>query len=148
MAGLGRGKMDDLLRPAVFFDRDGVLNRDVGCAYQPEDLRWNEGALAAVKAVNDAGWYAFVVTNQAGVGQGHYTESDVEAFHRHMDEALAAHGAHIDEYMYCPFHPEAKLTAYRKDSFHRKPQPGMIQELLAGWPVDASKSFLIGDRQS
>jgi D-glycero-D-manno-heptose 1,7-bisphosphate phosphatase len=135
-------------RPAVFFDRDGVLNVDTGFTHRPEDLRWSEGAIAAVKAVNQAGWYAFVVTNQAGVGHGHYSEFDVDRFHRHMDAVLAGHGAHIDEFIYCPFHPEAKLQAYRKDSPHRKPRPGMILDILARWPVEIDRSFLIGDRQS
>jgi D,D-heptose 1,7-bisphosphate phosphatase len=138
--------MSGFLRPAVFFDRDGVLNIDNGFTHKPDDLRWNEGAIAAVKAVNDAGWYAFVVSNQAGVGHGLYNESDVDHFRRHMDEAMAAQGAHIDEYVYCPFHPEAKLEAYRQASAHRKPQPGMILDLLARWPVEAKKSFLVGDK--
>lgn len=140
--------MSGLLRPAVFFDRDGVLNIDYGFTHRPDDLRWNEGAIAAIKAVNEAGWYAFVVTNQAGVGHGHFGEDDVDRFHRRMDSVLAGHGAHIDEFVYCPFHPEAKLEAYRKDSPLRKPNPGMIQDLLARWPVDASKSFLVGDKDS
>ncbi|MGZ5928543.1 MAG: D-glycero-alpha-D-manno-heptose-1,7-bisphosphate 7-phosphatase [Rhizomicrobium sp.] len=140
--------MSRSLRPAVFFDRDGVLNIDNGFTHRPDDLRWNEGAVAAIKAVNDAGWYAFVVTNQAGVAHGHYTEKDVDDFHRQMDRVLAEHGAHIDEYVYCPFHPEAKLAAYRRHSPHRKPQPGMILDLVARWPFEIQKSFLIGDRQS
>ncbi|MBS0280504.1 MAG: HAD-IIIA family hydrolase [Proteobacteria bacterium] len=139
---------DNLYRPAVFFDRDGVLNIDEGYTHRPDDLRWNEGAIAAVRAVNQAGWYAFVVTNQAGVGHGHYGEKEVDIFHRHMEVELAKQGAHIDEFVYCPFHPDAKLEAYRKDSTLRKPNPGMILDLLARWPVDASRSFLVGDRNS
>lgn len=140
--------MKPVLRPAIFFDRDGVLNVDTGYTHRPGDLRWNDGAIAAVKAVNDAGWYAFVVTNQAGVGHGHYDEKDVDIFHRHMEAELARQGAHIDEFVYCPFHPEAKLETYRRDTPLRKPGPGMILDLLARWPVDASRSFLIGDRDS
>ena len=139
---------DNLYRPAVFFDRDGVLNIDEGYTHRPDDLRWNLGAIAAVRAVNEMGWYAFVVTNQAGIAHGHYDETAPDRFHRHMDEQLAKQGAHIDEFIYCPFHPEAKLAAYRKDSPLRKPNPGMILDILARWPVDASKSFLVGDRDS
>ena len=139
---------DNLYRPAVFFDRDGVLNIDEGYTHKPDDLRWNPSAVAAIRAVNDAGWYAFVVTNQAGVGHGHYGEKDVDIFHRHMEAELAKEGAHIDEFIYCPFHPDAKLEAYRRDSAYRKPGPGMILDLLARWPVDASRSFLVGDKDS
>lgn len=137
-----------VFRPAVFFDRDGVLNIDDGYTNRPQDLRWNEGAIAAVRGVNAAGWYAFVVTNQAGIAHGHYNETAVDKFHRHMDEHLADAGAHIDEYVYCPFHPEAKLAAYRRETLNRKPGPGMILDLLARWPVDASRSFLVGDQES
>lgn len=140
--------MSAVLRPAVFFDRDGVLNVDSGYVHRPEDLRWIDGAIGAVRAVNKAGWYAFVVTNQAGVGHGYYGEKDVDVFHRHMETELVKQGAHIDEYVYCPFHPEAKLEAYRRESAHRKPGPGMILDLLASWPVDASRSFLVGDKDS
>jgi D-glycero-D-manno-heptose 1,7-bisphosphate phosphatase len=140
--------MSAVLRPAVFFDRDGVLNVDDGYTHRPDSLRWNEGAIAAVKAVNAAGWYAFVVSNQAGIGHGLCSEKDVDAFHACMDRALAEQGAHIDEYVYCPFHPDAKLETYRKDSPHRKPRPGMILDLIARWPVDAARSFLVGDKDS
>src|SRR5437868_4662418 len=116
--------MSAVLHPAVFFDRDGVLNIDNGYTHRPADLRWNDGAIAAIKVVNEAGWYAFVVTNQAGVGHGHYSEKDVDIFHRHMSAELAEEGAHIDEFVYCPFHPDAKLEAYRRESVHRKPGPG------------------------
>ncbi|HXS06690.1 MAG TPA: HAD-IIIA family hydrolase [Rhizomicrobium sp.] len=137
-----------LFRPAVFFDRDGVLNIDEGYTHRPDDLCWNMGAVAAVRAVNTAGWYVFVVTNQAGVAHGHYDETAVDRFHRRMDAQLAVQGAHIDEYVHCPFHPKAKLKAYRRDTHHRKPGPGMILDILEQWPVDASRSFLIGDRES
>jgi D-glycero-D-manno-heptose 1,7-bisphosphate phosphatase len=139
---------ENLYRPAVFFDRDGVLNVDDGYTHKPDDLRWNPGAIAAVRAVNQAGWYAFVVTNQAGIAHGHYDEAALDRFHRHMDAQLAEAGAHIDEYVYCPFHPQAKLAAYRRESAHRKPGPGMILDLLARWPVDRSRSFLVGDKDS
>ncbi|HEY4264247.1 MAG TPA: HAD family hydrolase [Micropepsaceae bacterium] len=132
----------------MFFDRDGVLNIDDGYTHKPSDLLWNLGAIAAVRAVNQAGWFAFVVTNQAGIGHGYHSEADVITFHAHMSQLLAAEGAHIDEYLHCPFHPEAKLEAYRRESEHRKPAPGMILELMSRWPVDKAKSFLVGDRES
>jgi D,D-heptose 1,7-bisphosphate phosphatase len=135
-------------RPAVFFDRDGVLNQDEGYTHRPEDLTWIPGAIEAVRAVNAAGWYTFVVSNQAGVAHGYYSEADVDAFHRFMDSELAIFGAHIDEFRYSPFHPKAAAEAYRRDSNCRKPRPGMILDLLSNWPVDQSRSFLIGDKLS
>nr|WP_256439480.1 HAD-IIIA family hydrolase [Microvirga sp. HBU67558] len=135
-------------RPAVFFDRDGVLNYDRGYTHKPADLVWNDAAIEAVKSVNDAGWYAFVITNQAGVARGYYSERAVDLFHETMDVELANSDAHIDEFRFSPFHPEGRVEKYRVDSPCRKPKPGMILELSKAWPIDLSRSVVIGDKQS
>jgi D-glycero-D-manno-heptose 1,7-bisphosphate phosphatase len=133
----------------VIFDRDGVLNEDVAYAYRPDQIRWVEGAMAAVRAVNDAGLYAFVATNQSGVARGYYTEADVVALHDWMNAELGRlAGAHIDAFVYSPFHPEGALEAYRRDSACRKPKPGMILELLARFPVDPARTVMIGDNHT
>jgi D-glycero-D-manno-heptose 1,7-bisphosphate phosphatase len=80
-------------RPAVFFDRDGVLNEDSGYVFEISKLKWIDGAREAVKAANGAGYFVFVVTNQSGVAKGIYEESDVEIFHRAMTDELARIGA-------------------------------------------------------
>jgi histidinol-phosphate phosphatase family protein len=135
-------------RAAVLFDRDGVLNEDRGYTHRPEDLRWLPGAREAVKRVNEAGRYAFVVTNQAGVARGLYGIRDVERFHAEMDRQLAEIGAHIDEYAYCPYHPEGVVHEYARDAECRKPRPGMILGLMRRWPMDARRSLLVGDKES
>jgi D,D-heptose 1,7-bisphosphate phosphatase len=135
-----------LRRPAVFFDRDGVLNHDSGYIFEPSKLKWIDGAREAVKAVNDAGYFAFVVSNQSGVARGLYEESDVRALHRWMADEMASLGAHIDAFEYCPDHPEGTIERYRRVSDRRKPAPGMITDLLGRFPVDADDSILIGDR--
>ncbi|MGY3549402.1 MULTISPECIES: D-glycero-alpha-D-manno-heptose-1,7-bisphosphate 7-phosphatase [unclassified Bradyrhizobium] len=143
-----RTVIDRVLRPAVFFDRDGVLNVDSEYLFEIGKFVWMDGAVEAVKAVNDAGYFAFVVTNQSGVARGLYQETDIHALHDWMATQLAAHGARIDAFEYCPFHPDGRVERYRCASERRKPQPGMIMDLLDKFPVDASRSFMVGDKPS
>ena len=136
------------LRGAVIFDRDGVLNEDVAYAHRPEQIRWVEGAIEAVRTVNELGLFAFVATNQAGVAHGYYGEAEIEALHAWMSAELAKHGARIDAFVYSPYHPEGAVEAYRRDTDCRKPKPGMILDLARCWPVQMQRSFLIGDKPS
>jgi D-glycero-D-manno-heptose 1,7-bisphosphate phosphatase len=137
-----------LTRPAIFFDRDGVLNEDPGYLHKAQDLRWMPGAREAVRFANDAGWLTFVITNQAGVARGYYDEAAVRHLHYWIASELAERGAHIDAYYYCPHHPTAGQGAYLQACICRKPQPGMILQAMTEWPVDAARSLLIGDYPS
>jgi D-glycero-D-manno-heptose 1,7-bisphosphate phosphatase len=136
-------------RPALFLDRDGVLNEDPGYVHRWEDFHWIPGAREAVAAFNAAGWLVFVVTNQSGVGRGYYTEADVHALHAQMTLSLAEAGGRIDAYYYCPHHPEASHEAYRHpDPPDRKPNPGMLLKAMADWPVDRERSLMVGDKDA
>ena len=137
------------LKPALFLDRDGVLNEDQGYVHRWEDFRWIAGARQAVATFNRAGWLVIVVTNQSGVGRGYYTEAAMHALHDQMSRDLAAVGGHIDAFYHAPQHPDATLDAYRHpDPPDRKPNPGMILKALSEWPVNRESSILVGDKPS
>ncbi|MCX5577568.1 D-glycero-alpha-D-manno-heptose-1,7-bisphosphate 7-phosphatase [Kaistia terrae] len=140
--------MSEALQPAAFLDRDGVINVDHGYTYKPEDMVFIDGARTAIRRLNEAGYLVVVVTNQSGVARGFYSEVDVERFHAHMQAELGKAGAGIDAFYSCPYHPEGTVAEYRVDHPDRKPKPGMILRAFADLPIDASRSFLIGDRPS
>jgi D-glycero-D-manno-heptose 1,7-bisphosphate phosphatase len=138
-----------MTRPAVFFDRDGVLNEDSGYPHRQEDLRWIQGAREAVRLFNDRGWWVFVVTNQSGVARGLFARDAVDDFHDLMREQLAGAGARVDAFYDCPFHADATVAAWRHpDHPDRKPNPGMLLRAMAEHDVDVQRSLLIGDRPS
>jgi D-glycero-D-manno-heptose 1,7-bisphosphate phosphatase len=135
-------------RPALFLDRDGVINVDRGYVSRIEDFEWIEGAAEAIAAFNRQGWWVFVVTNQSGVAHGLYTEADMEALHAWMQAELEQLGARIDRIYHCPFHEQGSIKRYKKESYDRKPRPGMLIRAMTDYPVVRERSFLIGDKQA
>jgi D-glycero-D-manno-heptose 1,7-bisphosphate phosphatase len=135
-------------RPAAFLDRDGILNEDIGYAHRPDQIVWIPGAKDAVRLLNQSGFHVFVVTNQAGIARGHYTERHVEDLHDWMRGELSRHGARIDDFRYSPFHPDFDDGRFTHIAHWRKPGPGMLIDLMRAWPVERRRSFLIGDRES
>ncbi len=134
-------------RPAVFLDRDGVLNVDKGFVYRVADFEWILGAQEAVKYANDKGMLVIVVTNQSGIARGFYNEADMQKLHAWMSAQLAEQNARIDGFYHCPFHAEGVVERYRRASELRKPAPGMILQAISDWNVDTQRSFLIGDKK-
>jgi D,D-heptose 1,7-bisphosphate phosphatase len=137
-----------LRRPALFLDRDGVLNVDHGWVGTRERFEWVPHAREAIALATARGWHVFVVTNQSGVARGHYDEAAVQALHAWMADEVRAAGGTIDDLRYCPFHPEAPLAQYRRDSDWRKPAPGMILDLMRAWRLDPARCVLVGDNPS
>jgi D,D-heptose 1,7-bisphosphate phosphatase len=137
-----------LHRRALFLDRDGVVNVDHGWVGTRDRFEWSPGAREAIRAATEAGWHVFVVTNQSGVARGHYDEAAVAALHAWMTDEVRCAGGTIDDIRYCPFHEDAIVPAYRRASDWRKPEPGMLLDLMRAWEVDPARCVLIGDQDS
>ncbi|MEL6825865.1 MAG: HAD family hydrolase [Pseudomonadota bacterium] len=135
-------------KPALFLDRDGVINVDHGYVDRIADWQWMDGAQACIARFKTRGWFVFVVTNQSGIAFDHYSEADMDAVHAHMVSGLSDAGTEVDAIYACPFHAEGTNPQFRKDSFDRKPKPGMLLQAMADFPVKREASFLIGDKQT
>lgn len=129
----------------VFLDRDGTINVEKGYLHRPEDLILIPGAAKAIGLLNARGYKTVVVTNQAGVARGYYTEEDVRILHDYLNERLKEEGAHIDLFFYCPHHPQHGIGEYKKECVCRKPACGMLAMAEQYFAVDKAHSYMIGD---
>lgn len=130
----------------VFLDRDGTINEEVEYLHRPSDLVILPGVSAALKRLKEQGFRLVVVTNQAGVARGYYSESDVDQLHEYMNRLLAEDGAEIDRFFYCPHHPAHGIGAYKKSCHCRKPDIGMFEMAENYFQVDKSHSYMVGDK--
>ena len=136
------------LKPALFLDRDGVINKDIGYLYKKEDFIWKPKILELIKKFNDKNYYVFVITNQSGIGRGFYREKDLMNLNVWINKNVRAYGGNIDEFFFAPYYKFSKNKKYRKNYNLRKPNIGMIKLALRRWKIDLKKSLLIGDSQS
>ncbi|MGR8978623.1 MAG: D-glycero-alpha-D-manno-heptose-1,7-bisphosphate 7-phosphatase [Gammaproteobacteria bacterium] len=134
--------------PALFLDRDGVINIDHGYVCRKEEFEFVEGIFELVAAAKRAGYLVVVVTNQAGIGRGYYTEADFNRLMEWVAEQFAERGGGIDKVYYCPDHPEHGIGNYKRHSEFRKPGPGMILQAAAELHIDLGRSLLVGDKPS
>jgi histidinol-phosphate phosphatase family protein len=132
-------------RPGVLLDRDGTIIIDHGYVGSVERVEFIDGAIEAIAALNRAGLPVAVVTNQAGVARGMYVIEDVQQVHKHMIAELARGGAHVDEWLFCPYHPDGTVEAFTRFSADRKPEPGMALAAAEALGLDLSTSWVVGD---
>lgn len=135
-------------RPGVLLDRDGTIIVDSGYVGSVERVEFLDGAIEAIAALNAAGLPVAVVTNQAGVARGYFGLEDVRAVHSHIDAELAAHGAHIDLWLFCPYHPDGVVAAFARPSADRKPAAGMAAAAAEALDLDLTASWVVGDSQA
>jgi D-glycero-D-manno-heptose 1,7-bisphosphate phosphatase len=133
---------------AVFMDRDGTISEEVGYINHPSRFQVFPYSAAAVKLLNDNGWLAIVVTNQAGVARGYFPEEMIVTVHDLLNSELNSGGAHLDAIYYCPHHPLVGEPPYRLDCDCRKPKPGLITTAAKDLDIDLDRSWMIGDRYS
>ena len=136
------------MRRAVFIDRDGTISEEVGYINHPSRFRVFPYAAAAIKHLNDAGWLAIVVTNQAGVARGYFSEDMIQTVHAEMTKELENGGARLDAVYYCSHHPSVGEPPYRFDCDCRKPKPGLISRAARDFDIDLAGSWMVGDRYS
>jgi D-glycero-D-manno-heptose 1,7-bisphosphate phosphatase len=136
------------MKKALFLDRDGVINIDCAYPHKPEQIIFSDGIFSLCKKALSKGYLLIVVTNQAGIAKGYFTEEDVKRLHDWMQQQFNERGITIDAFYYCPFHPDATVPRYKKDSDCRKPAPGMILQAVKDFNIDISKSLMVGDKES
>jgi D-glycero-D-manno-heptose 1,7-bisphosphate phosphatase len=136
------------MNKAVFLDRDGTINEEVGYLTDLSRLRLIPGAGAAIKRLNHAGYKVILVTNQSGVARGYFPESLVHEAHERLTNMLWEEGAVLDGIYYCPHHPTEGNTSYTMICDCRKPGTGLIDKAAMDFDIDINRSFLIGDKWS
>jgi D-glycero-D-manno-heptose 1,7-bisphosphate phosphatase len=136
------------MNKAVFVDRDGTVNEEVGYLHNIADLRLIPGAGDAIKRLNESGIKVVLVTNQSGIARGYFTESQLHKIHTRLEQMLHDKGARLDAIYYCPHHPSAGKSHYTKECDCRKPGTGLIDKAAHDLDIDVNQSFVVGDKWS
>ncbi len=134
--------------PALFLDRDGVVNQEMGYLYRPEDVRWVESIFPLARTARRNGYRLVIVTNQSGIARGLYTTAEFQALMSWIAAEFRIEGAPLDAVYHCPYHPVHGLGAWRREHEDRKPGPGMLLRAAREHGLDLRRSLLVGDRCS
>jgi len=137
-----------IFKPAIFLDRDGVINYDNGYTHLFKNFKFKPNVLKALKLIQNKNYYIFIITNQAGIGKGIFKIEDFFRLHRQINNFLMKKNIYINDIKFCPYHPKAKIKKFRKKTNLRKPGNLMISEIIKSWDINLQKSFMIGDKSS
>lgn len=137
-----------MLNRALFLDRDGIINEDKGYVYLIDEFKFIPGIFELVRLAKLSDYYVIVVTNQAGIGRGYYTENDFQILNSWMLNEFEIQNAPIDGVYHCPFHPVFGRGKYLVDSDLRKPNPGMLFQAAIDFKIDLMNSIIVGDKLS
>ena len=138
--------VDQMKKPAVFLDRDGTINEQMGYINHPSRFILLPGAAEAIKLLNANGFLAIVVSNQSGVARGYFPLELVHEVHGNMERMLEKGGARLDGIFFCPHHPRGTVPAYSLKCDCRKPETGLIKQAGRKWNIDLARSYVVGDR--
>jgi D-glycero-D-manno-heptose 1,7-bisphosphate phosphatase len=145
---VARGAVGAMKQRALFLDRDGVVNEEVGYLHRVEEVRFVNGIFSLCRTAMELGYRLIVVTNQAGIARGYYSEADFHALMKFMREELRVEGVEFDAVYFCPFHPEHGVGEYKREHEDRKPGTGMLRRGANEFGVELNESVLVGDRCS
>ncbi len=135
------------LKPCLFLDRDGVINKDTGYVSNQRNFIWRKNIFKFIKKYNDKNYYVIIITNQSGIGRGYYTEKDLSKLHKWMNKKIRSKGGNIDKIYFSPYFKKSKFKKYRKEKNLRKPNTGMIIKAKKDFKINIKKSLLIGDKE-
>jgi D-glycero-D-manno-heptose 1,7-bisphosphate phosphatase len=135
-------------RPALFLDRDGVVNREIGYLYRPDQVEFTPGIFDLCRHAQALGYALIIITNQSGIARQLYSENDFHLLMNWITEQFLREDVKVDGYYFCPHHPDYGVGAYRKECEDRKPQPGMLLKASTDHNIDLKQSVLVGDRCS
>jgi len=138
----------EFCKSAIFLDRDGVINFDYGYVHKLRNFKLRNGVIKGLKYLIKKNYYIFIITNQAGIGKKIYKEDDFIKLHKDMNENFKKNNIFIDDVQFSPYHVDAKIKKYRKNSSLRKPGNKMIENIKVNWDLNLNKSFMIGDKKS
>lgn len=139
---------ENLLNKAVFLDRDGTINEDSGYPASLADIILFPMAIKVLRYLKKSAYKIIIVTNQSGVARGYFNEAAVQDIHNGMQQLFARHNVRIDDFYYCPHHPQAAIEKYRQQCDCRKPNSGMFLKAAQEHQIDFQKSFMVGDKYS